>query len=93
MIVTIQKSMFEIKCADCGKTAMVPFKPTVGKPAYCKTCFSKHTFRQSESIAKNSGFDSKQAWARRRDNEQGKKEAVRPSVFQWSYSMRDKEAV
>ena len=25
--------MFEIKCSDCGKTAMVPFKPTAGKPA------------------------------------------------------------
>jgi CxxC-x17-CxxC domain-containing protein len=85
VIITIQKSMFEIKCTDCGKAATVPFKPTVGKPAYCKTCFSKHMFRPSESISRNSGFDSKQAWARRRDNGQGKKEESPQSVFQWSY--------
>jgi CxxC-x17-CxxC domain-containing protein len=89
----MQKSMFEIKCSDCGKTAMVPFKPTAGKPAYCKPCFSKRMFKRSESVSKTNGFDPKQAWARRRDNGQGKKEAGNPVVFQWSYSTPDKEAI
>ncbi|MBT0159916.1 hypothetical protein G4O51_08020 [Candidatus Bathyarchaeota archaeon A05DMB-2] len=89
----MQKNMFEIKCSDCGKTAMVPFKPTAGKPAYCKTCFSKHMFKHSESINKTNGFDPKQAWARRRNIRQEKKEAGHHSVFQWSYSTHDKEAV
>jgi CxxC-x17-CxxC domain-containing protein len=84
--------MFEIKCTDCGNTAMVPFKPTVGKPAYCKACFSKHMFTQSENVNKN-GFDSKQAWARRRDNVQAKKEEIHPTVPQWSYRMYEKEPV
>jgi CxxC-x17-CxxC domain-containing protein len=89
----MQKSMFEIKCSDCGKTAMVPFKPTEGKPAYCKTCFSKRRFTQSESVSKTNGFDPKQVWARRRENRQGNNEAGQPIVFQWSYSAHDKEAV
>ena len=48
----MQKSMFEIKCSDCGKTAMIPFKPTADKPAYCKTCFSKHMFKRSKVSAR-----------------------------------------
>jgi CxxC-x17-CxxC domain-containing protein len=85
--------MFEIKCSDCGKTAMVPFKPTVGKPAYCQACFPKHRLMRSESVKKTNGFDQKQAWARRRENGQANKEAEHHGVFQWSYSMRDKEVV
>ena len=89
----MQKTMFEIKCSDCGKTARVPFKPTAGKPAYCKTCFSKRRFTQSESVSRANGFDPKQAWARRRENTQGNKAADQPIVFQWSYSTHDKETV
>jgi CxxC-x17-CxxC domain-containing protein len=85
--------MFEIKCAECGKTALVPFKPTVGKPAYCKTCFSRHMFKRSESVGRSSSFDSEQAWARRRDNGQGRKEDWHNSVSQWSYSVHGKEDI
>ena len=28
-------------CADCRKECEVPFKPTGGRPVYCKDCFSK----------------------------------------------------
>jgi CxxC-x17-CxxC domain-containing protein len=30
---------YEITCSRCGKQADVPFKPTQGKPAYCKECW------------------------------------------------------
>ena len=29
-------------CADCGKECEIPFKPSGGRPVYCKECFSKH---------------------------------------------------
>ena len=90
VIITMQKSMFEIKCSDCGKTALISFKPTAGKPAYCKTCFSKHMFKRSESVSKTDSFDPKQAWARRREKRQGNTEAGNTNVFQWSYSIHDK---
>ena len=80
VIITMQKSMFEIKCSDCGETAMVPFKPTAGKPAYCRTCFSKHRFTQSEGVSKTNGFEPKQAWARRRECTQ-KKTRLLTSLF------------
>jgi CxxC-x17-CxxC domain-containing protein len=35
------REMFEATCSNCGKTAMVPFQPTTGKPVYCDDCFSK----------------------------------------------------
>jgi len=85
---TMQKTMFEVKCSDCGQAAMVPFKPTAGKPVYCRTCFSKHAFKQPDRSSTNS-FNPKQAWARRRENGQAKKEDSHP-VFEWSYSVQDK---
>jgi len=28
-------------CSECGQECEVPFKPTEGKPVYCKECYSK----------------------------------------------------
>ena len=83
VIVTYQKPMFEVKCTDCGNAATVPFKPTPGKPVYCRTCFSKHMTNRSESAgSNNAGFTPKQAWARRRDNGQAQKKEEAISIFQ-----------
>ncbi len=35
------REMFEAVCADCGKTANVPFRPSGARPVYCSDCFSK----------------------------------------------------
>jgi len=36
------RKMYKIICSDCGKEAEVPFKPTEGRPVYCRECFQKH---------------------------------------------------
>lgn len=36
------REMHKAVCSDCGKECEVPFKPTEGKPVYCKDCFMKH---------------------------------------------------
>jgi CxxC-x17-CxxC domain-containing protein len=28
-------------CASCGKETTVPFKPTEGRPVYCKECYAR----------------------------------------------------
>jgi CxxC-x17-CxxC domain-containing protein len=28
-------------CASCGKETTVPFKPTQGRPVYCRECFQQ----------------------------------------------------
>ena len=35
------REMFEATCSNCGKPAMVPFRPTSGKPVFCDECFSQ----------------------------------------------------
>jgi CxxC-x17-CxxC domain-containing protein len=35
------REMFEATCSNCGKTAMVPFRPTSGKPVFCDDCFQR----------------------------------------------------
>jgi CxxC-x17-CxxC domain-containing protein len=36
-----EKRMHSAICADCGAQCEVPFRPTAGKPIYCKNCFRK----------------------------------------------------
>ncbi|HNV85886.1 MAG TPA: DNA-directed RNA polymerase [Candidatus Omnitrophota bacterium] len=35
------REMHKAICADCHKECEVPFKPSSGRPVYCKDCFSK----------------------------------------------------
>jgi CxxC-x17-CxxC domain-containing protein len=57
----------EIKCSDCGKTATVPFKPTAGKPVYCRECLAKHSTPRTGTDYRSSNEATKeQAWSRRR---------------------------
>ena len=35
------REMHKCICADCGKECEVPFKPTEGRPVYCRECFAK----------------------------------------------------
>ncbi|HEY7141743.1 MAG TPA: zinc-ribbon domain containing protein [Methylomirabilota bacterium] len=28
-------------CSECGKETQVPFRPTAGKPVYCRDCFQR----------------------------------------------------
>jgi CxxC-x17-CxxC domain-containing protein len=34
-----QREMFDAVCAECGRTARVPFRPTGARPVYCSDCF------------------------------------------------------
>jgi CxxC-x17-CxxC domain-containing protein len=35
------REMHKAVCSECGKECEVPFKPTEGKPVYCRDCFMK----------------------------------------------------
>jgi len=35
------REMHKAKCSECGQECEVPFKPTEGKPVFCKECYSK----------------------------------------------------
>jgi CxxC-x17-CxxC domain-containing protein len=77
-----QKTMYEAKCTSCGKTATVPFKPTAGKPVYCRECFSKSREVPKQVVAKNSPIViGKEGWARRRDNGQTRKETETANAY------------
>jgi len=36
------RTMHKATCADCGAECEVPFKPTEGRPVYCRECYRKH---------------------------------------------------
>ncbi len=33
------RESFDVTCAECGAQTTVPFKPTEGRPVYCRDCF------------------------------------------------------
>ena len=35
------REMHKAICSECGKECEVPFKPTEGKPVFCRECFAK----------------------------------------------------
>lgn len=35
------RQLFAAVCSECRKETQVPFKPTAGKPVYCRECFQK----------------------------------------------------
>ncbi|MFQ5761699.1 MAG: CxxC-x17-CxxC domain-containing protein [Candidatus Bathyarchaeia archaeon] len=37
-----RRQMSTVTCSDCGKETTVPFKPTAGRPVYCRECYQKH---------------------------------------------------
>ncbi|RJQ13593.1 hypothetical protein C4553_02855 [Candidatus Parcubacteria bacterium] len=36
-----QKEEHPATCSNCGAETTVPFKPTQGRPVYCRDCFKK----------------------------------------------------
>ena len=36
------REMHKAICSDCKKECEVPFKPTEGKPVFCRDCFQNH---------------------------------------------------
>ena len=36
-----QRSETKTSCSQCGKETTVPFKPTQGRPVYCRECFQQ----------------------------------------------------
>ena len=35
------REMHKAICAECNQETEVPFKPTEGRPVYCKECYQK----------------------------------------------------
>jgi len=33
------RQLYSVKCASCGKQTEVPFKPSGGRPVYCRECY------------------------------------------------------
>jgi len=40
------REMHKATCSECGKECEVPFKPTEGKPVFCKECYMKKNPRR-----------------------------------------------
>ena len=39
---SMEREMHKATCSECGAECEVPFKPTEGKPVFCRECYQKH---------------------------------------------------
>jgi len=46
-----QKVETRTTCSQCGKDTTVPFKPTQGRPVYCRECFQARRTSSASSAA------------------------------------------
>jgi CxxC-x17-CxxC domain-containing protein len=44
-----KRQLHKAVCAECSKTCEVPFVPKVGRPVYCKECYSSHRGENSSA--------------------------------------------
>ena len=56
-----ERIMHKAICADCNASCEVPFKPSSGRPVYCKECFVK---RRNGGQPKDAGVPKVEAVAR-----------------------------
>ncbi len=43
-----ERQLFPAVCTSCGKETQVPFKPTPGKPVFCRDCYTKRGGRAGQ---------------------------------------------
>jgi CxxC-x17-CxxC domain-containing protein len=43
-----ERQLVDAVCSSCGKETQVPFKPTPGKPVYCRDCYSQRGGRAGQ---------------------------------------------
>jgi CxxC-x17-CxxC domain-containing protein len=48
---SVQRVETKTVCSQCGKETTVPFKPTQGRPVYCRECFQQRRSAGPQSIA------------------------------------------
>ena len=41
------RQLYSVTCASCGKQTQVPFKPSGGRPVYCRDCYMKQRRERS----------------------------------------------
>lgn len=51
--------MHQTVCSDCGNDCEVPFKPNGRKPVFCKSCFKKDEFGDSNEGRRDFGRDNR----------------------------------
>lgn len=54
------REMHKAVCAKCGNECEVPFKPTEGRPVFCRDCFQRRNNRFDRS-EESEGFENKKS--------------------------------
>lgn len=51
-----ERSFTKAICAECKTECEVPFRPTGGRPVYCKECFAKRQDREGAPVREDRSF-------------------------------------
>jgi CxxC-x17-CxxC domain-containing protein len=49
------RQMYRAVCSECGKDCEIPFRPSGGKPVFCRDCFKKEDSRDQWNASREGG--------------------------------------
>jgi len=81
-----ERSFTQAVCSQCGKECEIPFKPTGGRPVYCRDCFSARNNSQPfkekfENRPKEENYTNKRKFFNRREGKLSRFGKKRGSFF------------
>ncbi len=59
--------MHEAICDNCGNKCEVPFRPTSGKPVFCRNCFDKNRPSESQRPASSESYNARRSSSEERE--------------------------
>ena len=77
-----ERTYTKVVCADCNTECEIPFKPTGGRPVYCKDCFSKRKNRSPfnanrEVRPEGEGFSRQRRFEKRHPGKKKRRKSVK----------------
>jgi len=73
-----EQEVFDATCANCNKDCQVPFRPTSGKPVFCKECFNQ---KEGSDFSKGPARRNFERQDRGRNNFRERQSERRPFEF------------
>ena len=86
-----ERTYTRVICADCNRECEIPFKPSAGRPVYCKECFSKRKGDNLFNASRDSRPEKRDAPRKRRSDKRPATKRTKPVKKKKSSSVRRKK--
>ena len=86
-----ERTFTRVVCSDCSKECEIPFKPSGGRPVYCKECFSKRKQGSPFSANRDNRPEERDLSRERRFDKRQSKKRQKPAMEKKPFYARIKK--